>query len=415
MLIYDINMMNCDVICLIPSARMRNTVNMSKRKKDISAKTGRPCVIFIPCYRDQKTLDGIARFAHEANWILDTQYFHTAQIPKRWHGDGALVMLSSRDDHREIREFVEQHAHIPTVDLASTAKRITLPRVLQDNIQIGRIGAEHLISRGCQNLGFLWQSHNSFHDERCSGFKQAAAERNHEVVRIHAPGTYVTSDQDAIWLTKYLEHVERPFGIMAAADYLAPWVLQACEQANLSIPADIALLGVDNSLEICELSSIAISSIDNNTEQQGYEAAKLLHKLMQGEPPPAEPVLVPPGALHVRASSDIMATRHPHVATALLYISDHYQENSLTQKQVAAQTAISQRRLHDAFLKYVGRSMYQEITHRRLQQALKMMQSTNITIWDVAEACGFKSAEVMSRLFSRTFGHAPSYFRRPKL
>jgi len=386
---------------------------MAKRNKNISSQADRPCVIFLPCYRDQKTLDGIARFAHEANWILDTQYFHTGQIPNSWNGDGALVMLSSPDDHKEIRDFVLQHPHIPTVDLASTAKRISLPRVLQDNIQIGRMGAEHLISRGCQNLGFLWQSHSSFHDERFAGFKQAAAERGREVAHMHTPGNYVASGQDAAWFTKYLEHAERPFGIMAAADYLAPWVLQACDQAGLSIPDDIALLGVDNSFEICELSAVSISSIDNNTAQQGYEAAKLLHKLMQGEPPPEQPSLVPPGALHVRASSDIMATRHPHVAVALHYIADHYHELSLTPKKVAAQTAISQRRLHDAFTKYVGRSIYQEITHRRLQKALKLVQTTNVKLWDIAEACGFKSPEVMSRLFTRTFGHAPSFFRRP--
>ena len=388
---------------------MQDTYPMIERKSQPSLE--RPCVIFLPCYRNQETLDGICRFAHEAKWILDTQYYHTAQIPRKWNGDGAIVMLSTADDHREIRQFVSQHPHIPTVDLGNTAKSIKLPRVLQDNKQIGRMGAEHLIARGCRHLGFLWQHHNSFHDERFEGFKQAAAERGHDVLHIHAPGSYVASDRDTEWLTKHVTHIERPLGIMAAADHLAPWVIQACDKAKLSIPADIAIIGVDNCLEICELSAIGISSIDNNTAKQGYEAAKLLQKLMQGKRPPKHPILIPPGALHVRASSDILATRHPNVALALHYITDHYHESGLTPKKVAAHVPISERRLHDAFMKYVGRSMYQEITHRRLQEALKRVQSSNIKLWDVAEACGFKSPEVMSRLFSRHFGQAPSYFR----
>ncbi len=384
---------------------------MSKDTSSLSPKTNRPSVIFLPCYRDQNTLDGICRFAYEAKWILDTQYFHTNEIPRRWNGDGALVMLSSPDDHREIRGFVQQHPHIPTVDLGNTARDIPLPRVLQDNVQIGRMGAEHLISRGCQNLGFLWRYHNSFHDERYIGFKKAAEEHGRSVEHIHARGAYAGSHGSPGWLTKHLPSNERPFGIMAAADYLAPWAIEACNRANIVIPDDIAIIGVDNCREICELSPIGISSIDNNTALQAYEAAKLLHKIMQGMPPPETPIRIPPGALHTRDSSDIMATRHPHVATALHYINDHYHEAGLTPKSIAAQVPMSERRLHDAFMKYVGRSLYQEITHRRMQRALQMVQSTQTKLWDIAEACGFKSPEVMSRLFSRHFGRSPSYFR----
>lgn len=387
-------------------------MNKPAARSNTDKSVRRPCVIFIPCYRNQETLDGICRFAHEARWILDTQYYHTAEIPEQWDGDGAIVMLSTSQDHQEIRDFVLQHPHIPTIDLGNTAQDIPLPRVLQDNYEIGRMAANHLIARGCQNLGFLWQYHNSFHDERYEGFAQAAKQRNRSVTRIHTPGAYVTSDQDAEWLTQHLADVERPFGIMAAADPLAPWVIQACEKAGLLIPADVALVGVDNCIEICELSPIGISSIDNNTELQGYEAAKLLHQLMQGKPSPESPILVPPGALHVRESSDIMATRHPHVATALQYIAEHYQDPDLQPSKVASRLPISERRLHDAFLKYVGRSMYQEMTHKRLQLALKCVQASDQKLWDIAENCGFKSPEVMSRLFSRTFGHPPSYFRK---
>ncbi len=120
---------------------------MLNQKAISTSAAKRPCVIFLPCYRDQRTLDGICRFAHEANWILDSQYFHSGQIPPHWDGDGALVTLSTPSDHQEIREFVLQHPLIPTVDLARTTNNIALPRVLQDNIQIGRLGAEHLISR----------------------------------------------------------------------------------------------------------------------------------------------------------------------------------------------------------------------------------------------------------------------------
>ena len=170
-------------------------------------------------------------------------------------------------------------------------------------------------------------------------------------------------------------------------------------------------MGVDNCREICELSSVAITSVDNNAFQHGYEGARLLAALMGGRSAPVQPLVVAPGALHVRASTDIRATQHPHVAAALKVIDEHFSDVELTPQQVAAQVPMSARRLHDAFQKFVGRSIYQEIVQRRLQQALKLVQNTDSKLWDISESAGFRSPEVMSRLFRRKLGQPPSYYR----
>jgi LacI family transcriptional regulator len=202
---------------------------------------------------------------------------------------------------------------------------------------------------------------------------------------------------------------------MVAADYLAHWVIRACEAGGLSIPEEVCLLGVDNCREICEFSSVAISSIDNNAFQHGYEGATLLGQLLAGRPAPKEPMLVPPGPLHVRASTDVRATRHPNVALALRVIAEHFNDPFLTPKRLAAKVSMSERRLHDAFVRHVGRSIYQELTHHRLQQALKLIQGTTKKLWDIAQASGFNSPEVMSRVFHRQLGRPPSAFRRESL
>ena len=51
--------------------------------------------------------------------------------------------------------------------------------------------------------------------------------------------------------------------IHAAADYIAQWILKVCQSARKSVPEEVAIIGVDNSREICDLAPVSLSSIDN--------------------------------------------------------------------------------------------------------------------------------------------------------
>lgn len=373
----------------------------------------KPHVMFLPCYRDERMLNGVCQFAFEANWVLDTVYYHTGLLPQSWDGDGIICLLHVPNVNSRLTAFIKAHSHCPAVDLSMNDPSVELPRVLQDNPGIGKAGAEHLASLGCRRLGFVIHKRNHFHQERYEGFKQAARKMGLRTALLRAPSDFVTHHRSPDWLLRHMPAEERPFGVMAAADYLTQWVTKACARAELSIPEDVALLGVDNCREICELAPVGISSIGNNAFQHGYQGAKLLQGLLDGNPAPAEPVRVPPGALYVRQSTNIIATRHPHVATAMRFIADHYADHELTPKQVAARIPMSERRLHDAFVKHIGRSIYQEILERRIQCALHLIKETDRKLWDISESSGFGSPEMMSRLFRRKLGHSPSSFRNP--
>ncbi len=359
-------------------------------------------------------LDGVAQFASEANWVLDAFQYHTGGVPHSWTGDGIICLLQVPALDRKLSDFVAAHPDVPCVDMSLNDPSLDLPRVLQDNVAIGRMGAEHLISRGCRHLGFVNHVWNSFQEERCKGFCQAAETAGITPSILHPPSIDRIARGQCEWLLQHLPDTDAPLGLMAAADFLTQPIVQVCEAEGLSIPEDIALVGVDNCREICELSSISITSIDNNAFQQGYESARLLDELMKGRSAPAVPLIVPPGALYIRESTDIMATRHPHVATAMRYIADNFTVREMSPTLVAAQVPMSERRLHDAFIRFVGRSIYQEITHQRLQHALQLVQGTERKLWDIAESSGFTSAELMSRLFRRKLGHPPSHYRQSK-
>ena len=60
-------------------------------------------------------------------------------------------------------------------------------------------------------------------------------------------------------------------------------VLDACMGANLTVPDEVAVLGVDNDDLICDATFPTMSSIQTNSQQTGFLLAEHLDALMSGK------------------------------------------------------------------------------------------------------------------------------------
>ena len=78
----------------------------------------------------------------------------------------------------------------------------------------------------------------------------------------------------------------KPIGIMACNDLRGQHVLDACNRIDLAVPEEVAVIGVDDEEEVCELCDPPLTSIIPNAELVGYKAAELLDRLMSGKPRP---------------------------------------------------------------------------------------------------------------------------------
>ena len=96
---------------------------------------------------------GIARYAREASWILDDTYNRIGLVPDWWRGDGILALITSPKDALAQRKF----SAVPLVDFSKgwiadrmparyRAAGIDRPRVLYDNIEIGKYFADILVN-----------------------------------------------------------------------------------------------------------------------------------------------------------------------------------------------------------------------------------------------------------------------------
>ncbi|NIN34840.1 MAG: substrate-binding domain-containing protein, partial [Gammaproteobacteria bacterium] len=88
-----------------------------------------------------------------------------------------------------------------------------------------------------------------------------------------------TWDKELPIIADWLLTLPKPIGLMACNDDRGEWAIEACKIAGLSVPDEIAIIGVDNDQLICDLCNPPLSSIVLNVEKAGYEAAALLDKM----------------------------------------------------------------------------------------------------------------------------------------
>ena len=424
-----------------------------------SFETPRKRVLMAFAYYEHRMHRGVADYAQKANWILDSTMAHYGTPPKSWRGEGVLTLvLPDRPDLiNSLREL-----DMPIVALTRDVEDIATARVVLDNFQIGKIAGEHLIERGFKHLAFYKCTHYCDVQDREAGFASAVSDAGleytllnwYEAERQDPQANVIDTDSSAdikgrttvhdgvgiknidadsplqgsadnngrttvhdgvgiknlVWLKHQLLALPKPLGVFAQSDHRAYFLLSACEQAEIRVPEELAVVGVDNDEYTCEFAPVPITSVDSNREKLAYEGASLLDALIKGKSPPAEPILIPPVGLVVRHSSDILALDHPEVANALGFIWKHFHQR-IGVNDVVAATAMSRCSLYKAFEQFVGRTMREEIERKRIELASRLLTTSTHKIAHIARLSGFGSGEQFCRAFVRLQGMTPSAFR----
>ena len=208
-----------------------------------------------------------------------------------------------------------------------------------------------------------------------------------------------------------LAALQPPIGIMAAHDEFAFEVIEACTALGWTVPHDVAVLGVNNYSLVCEVADPPLTSLVQRSESIGYEAAALLDQLMAGGQPPREPILIPPGRLIVRMSTDFLAVSDRMVLEAVRFIQTHCHQPIRTE-DVLLHVGLSRRALDKRFARSLGHSVAEVIRTTRVQRAKELLATSSLDIFDIGIRCGFDSKSGFTRAFRQVAGQLPSSFRK---
>jgi LacI family transcriptional regulator len=367
-------------------------------------------------------LHGILRYSRlHGPWSLHVAPGHLRQVlpkPSSWHGDGIIARVGSPAAERLIRL-----AGVPCVmsslgEPRSFQGRDRVGEIRTDSEAIGRLCAGHLLEAGFRRFAFCGFMNCSWSAAREKAFVQFARERGfdcstHRITLaswMHRPNWIQRRQHEQPLMIRWLRSLPKPVGLMACNDVCGLELLEACAAAELRVPDDVAVVGVDNDEMMCELANPPLSSVALDVENSGYEAARLLDSLMAGNVVSRRVVLVKPTHVAVRLSSDVIAQEDRVVAHALQFIRDHSRRN-LSVTDVCEEVGVSRRTLERRFFRSVGRTILAEITRCHLDRARQLLLETDLPCGQVAFESGFASSNTFNRAFVRSEGTTPRNFR----
>lgn len=351
-------------------------------------------------------------FAARAGWHLQTVSTtltapHLKKLVDFWHPVGALVCLDG-----------EKHAppdifgRLPTVFLTCDAALLP-PRaqaVLYDSRETGRLGARELLMLNRTSFAYVHPAETPvWSREREEGYREALAVngRTADVFRPTRGGLGYQKD-----LRAFLAALPKPCALFAANDLVGADVLGAAGILGLSVPEELAVLGVDDIRSICEHTRPLLSSIRPDFPRGGEIAAILLRETLarrSSRTREKRHYYGPVGVTH-RASTRLTRKADPFVSAALDLIAGKAC-TGLMAREVAKTFPCARPVAEARFRKATGHSILEEIHAVRLERIKELLESSSQQIKSLHDFCGFASENALRRFFLRKTGMTMSAWR----
>jgi LacI family transcriptional regulator len=357
-------------------------------------------------------LDGIGRYAmRHGQWSLYVEERGlTDEHPnwlRSWRGDGIIFRSATRRMVEAIRR-----TGVPAVDTHTNIVDHGFPLVYVDDDRVAELAVSHFLERKFRHFGFCAIEEPRWVEWRRAAYLRHLARLGLTAHTISAPepGRGVNWDRQRRRLAEWVAALPKPIAVLAANDVCGTRLIDACRTAQIRIPEQVAVLGVDNDEVLCRLTSPPLSSIDLDSSTIGYQAAQLLDDLMNGRPRPAATQWMLPRAVVGRQSTDAMAIEDEDLALALSFIRQ-YACQGIGVDDVLEHVTISRATLERKFAAGLGRTPGREILRVRLERIRHLLDETTYPLERIAALTGFKNPAHLSVVFKRETGQTPSEFR----
>ncbi|CAN5397810.1 DNA-binding transcriptional regulator [soil metagenome] len=360
-------------------------------------------------------LRGVMKVAStERRWATHKDFWRTTEsLTKLPKCDGAIITALPPD---QVPLVLSKIKHV--VSCSGGADPTLMPVVSLDDVAVGAMGAEHLLNCQLEHFAFYPGGHSGWvtADNRRKGFinrlKSAGFDCHISPITLPPqPERLTHAHRPAViaWLGK----LPKPCGVLGLDDDSANDLAEACQEAGLSVPDQIAILGINNDDLTCELAWPPMSSIDAGFNRLGYHAARMLDRMMMGEKlkPEERVIRLPPLGVMQRVSTSLMAVSDPNLSDAVRYIREHACD-PCTVHEVLRHVPISRRSLERQFADQFGRTPHDEITRVRIEQAKRLLVSSQLTLNEITERCGYSGVQNLARSFRKETGMTPAAYRR---
>ncbi|MBX3435341.1 MAG: DNA-binding transcriptional regulator [Pirellulales bacterium] len=360
-------------------------------------------------------IEGIAEFANaRGDWQLSLGprgKYERMLLPDPWSGEGVIARIT----HQDLADQIVRRG-LAAVNVSwYRYGEGTIPRCTCDESSIAELAARYFIDRGFRQFAYCGSSLRANYVDAFGQSFLDSLKRHGFACRRYEPSCdadgFLPSTADLERLIDWLRGLPTPCGLLAFDSLQARQITDACQIARIEVPRDLAVLGGEHDHLSCMISKPELSSIDHGPPRVGWAAAELLHRMLEGEPAPTEPLLLPAVRVMTRQSTDTVAVDDDLLAAAVQFIKANCRRR-IRVGDVLAAVPVSRRALEKGFRKMLGRSPAEEIRRVRVDHAVQLLCDTAWTMPKIAAAVGFDRPELLTRAFRRELNTTPSEFRR---
>ncbi|MDY3123152.1 MAG: XylR family transcriptional regulator [[Actinobacillus] rossii] len=367
---------------------------------------------------DRSVIEGVGQYiqASQCLWniFIEDDFTYRKESIHELDIDGIIADF----DDPETEKLLE-NTTTPVIAVGGSYQNPALypnhPYVATDNFALVETAFSHLKQKGINKFAFYGLPSNTekhWSNERKNAFIHIMENHGYpsEIYlgeQSHSDNWLKAQSQLCEWISKLPAHT----GIIAVTDARARHLLQACEYLNTAVPDQLCIIGIDNEELIQYLSRVSLSSVVQGTNRIGYQAAKLLHCLLNGLPVSNTPILIPPIHVEQRRSTDYLSLTDPLVIQAMHYIR-HYATQGIKAEQVLDHLKISRSNLEQRFKTEMNKTIHQVIHEVKLSRSKHMLRNTDIPLQEIADICGYPSLQYFYTVFKKTYHITPKEYRK---
>jgi len=370
-------------------------------------------------YRD--CLKGIIRYAHlhgpwEFHFIEGRLSEQSAIDFKTWNADGLIACANNEHYCKTIRK-----ANVPSIVIDPwdhRQKEFPFDKhniAICDSFAVGRAAADFFLQEKFKHYGYVSEAKNAqWSRERGRGFA-SQIEAAGFACHLYENGSRREQNDWGLEqerLNRWLLDLPKPIALLAAMDVRGRQVIEVCRAANLSVPYEVAVLGVDNDELLCESTNPPLSSIMMTFEEAGFDCAAHLDGLMRRKKHSTCAVIhYGPKEVVARRSTNPQIIADKLVIQALEFI----EVNAcvpISVSDVVEHLDISRRSAEMRFHKELRHTILDEINRVRLKKVIGFLKETNLPIEKISKIMGYNNVNYLAYVFRKHMHMSMTDFRK---
>ncbi len=331
------------------------------------------------------------RVIHDTNYLKITGSSDLASF-------SAAITIDTPD------ALIEQLQKVTPIIVNASPESATesLPTVIIDDIEIGRLAADYFIRRRYKSFACIHKAGMLWSTRRNAGFVARLREEGYNAIQ-------VDRTEDNKWFCPFV-NLPKPLAVFAPSDGLARILIEHLIDLDIHIPRDVAVLGVDNDPYQNSLSPIPLSSVQLAGIRIGEVAAEELLLWLEKKKKPQPDRKLKPVRVITRLSTDNAYCDDELVADALDIINEQLPDLKSTEDLVQ-RLKVSRRTLEWRFRKALGHTINDELSQARIEKARFLLSTTDLTGEQIAHQVGLSEGRMLTVLMKRKTGQTPTEYR----